>query len=409
MRWLVLVMVVMAVAAPMVAVFAPLGMTLLGGVTAVAVAACTRWRLAWRGPQGILLAACAWMALSTLWALNLNQAAVGTARMLALTVGGLAMLEAARRLTPAQALRLEKPFLLTMAAALAILAVEHLTNSGVSMWIISHIKQAVPPHFYKSPMSRGFAVVSLLAWPAAMLVARRWGCKAAVAFMLITLLALGGGDSLAARVALVVGGLFILASWINLRAAFAGFRVLAVVMPLAIPVIAHSIPAPQVTAESWLWLPNSAHHRLTIWWFTAHRIAEHPVIGWGMESARDIPGADAEISVYRTDPKTQERWLFLTESMLPLHPHNGILQIWLELGVPGIIMTIGLLLWLIRTIERADVPPWVRAMWGASTLSTLVVLCVSFGIWQSWWQSTLWMLAVLSAVIGRAAAKDGKP
>ena len=68
----------------------------------------------------------------------------------------------------------------------------------------------------------------------------------------------------------------------------------------------------------------SAGHRLLIWSFAGDRIAERPLIGWGLDASRAIPGGDDPI-------RPGESWM-------PLHPHNAALQLWLELGVPGAVL-----------------------------------------------------------------------
>ena len=52
----------------------------------------------------------------------------------------------------------------------------------------------------------------------------------------------------------------------------------------------------------------SAGHRLLIWSFVGERIAEHPLLGWGLDASRAIPGGKDEVR-----PGL---------SRLPLHPHK---------------------------------------------------------------------------------------
>ena len=56
--------------------------------------------------------------------------------------------------------------------------------------------------------------------------------------------------------------------------------------PLTLPKLAH-IPALFDAVDDF---KESAGHRLLIWSFTGNRIAEHPVLGWGLDSSRAIPG-----------------------------------------------------------------------------------------------------------------------
>jgi O-antigen ligase len=95
-------------------------------------------------------------------------------------------------------------------------------------------------------------------------------------------------------------------------------------------------------------LPGSHYHRLSIWNFTADRVAERPIVGRGLETSKVIPGN-----------KTRPDGI---DAALPLHPHNAALQMWLELGV---------------------------AAAAGCFVSATVFALISYGIWQSWWLPAL--------------------
>ena len=57
-------------------------------------------------------------------------------------------------------------------------------------------------------------------------------------------------------------------------------------------------------------------HRLIIWSYVKEKILEKPLIGHGFFSSRNIANKMKE---------TQNGTKF---QLIPLHPHNGILQIW---------------------------------------------------------------------------------
>ena len=67
-------------------------------------------------------------------------------------------------------------------------------------------------------------------------------------------------------------------------------------------------------------------HRRIIWSFSKEKILERPLFGHGIFSSRDIGD---QYKILNNDDKIL--------SAIPLHPHNSILQLWLELGVIGII------------------------------------------------------------------------
>jgi len=157
------------------------------------------------------------------------------------------------------------------------------------------------------------------------------------------------------------------------------------------PLLALQLPGPQAIWEQWRAWPPSLQHRLFIWNFTAERIVEKPVLGWGMNSAKFIPGGDRDIDVGSDQGRLQWR-------ALPLHPHNAILQWWLELGTVGAALAAALTSFGARAIcrltSRAD-----RVAAAAVFGQICVISLLSFGAWQSWWLATMvfavWLVRIL--------------
>ena len=137
---------------------------------------------------------------------------------------------------------------------------------------------------------------------------------------------------------------------------------------------------------------NSGGHRLLIWRFAGDRIAEHPLIGWGLDSSRMVPGG-----------KEQARqW----QDLMPLHPHNAALQLWLELGLPGaalFALLVSLLWW---RLADAAWPPLYTAAAGGGLTAALVILFEAYGVWQEWWLGALALMLFLVLVMGRAAKPE---
>ena len=142
---------------------------------------------------------------------------------------------------------------------------------------------------------------------------------AAILFLVLTFFVLFQLEMAAARLAFVVGGIvFAISYWWTKFSR----RALAVVMLAGIlaapPILAvtgtgNELPVISQDAPS---LSNSIKHRFLIWQFVLNKIAAHPVLGYGFDSSRHLPGGDAPA--------------MNGQSVLPLHPHNGILQVWLE-------------------------------------------------------------------------------
>jgi O-antigen ligase len=146
-------------------------------------------------------------------------------------------------------------------------------------------------------------------------------------------------------------------------------------------------PAMQALAPMVERLPPSAIHRLAIWDFGLERAAQRPVLGWGMEAARALPGGKD-----RPEPERLERLGVRSEAirawfaaphleLMPLHPHNGPLQLRLELGWIGGILAGLALLALGWSAGRVAAP----AAASGALASAFVTFFASFGSWQIWW------------------------
>ncbi len=160
---------------------------------------------------------------------------------------------------------------------------------------------------------------------------------------------------------------------------------------LAAPRIAgwlHLLPAP---AEQLL--PASYYHRIEIWKNTAALIAQKPWFGWGMDASK-------------TFRQAHDYGPLGVHSLIPWHPHNAALHIWLETGLVGAGLISALVLALTLSIVRG-LGHDRRAIAGtvASVGAFCVFACVSFGIWQAWFLST--GFAAVGLITALSAKRDG--
>jgi O-antigen ligase len=159
-------------------------------------------------------------------------------------------------------------------------------------------------------------------------------------------------------------------------------------------------------------MPLSALHRLFIAEHAAKRIAAKPIAGWGLDSSRVIGATiDQDLkydgTLYRTPLRDDDLLLkylppttvqALRGAVMPLHPHSIVLQVWLELGIVGAVLLSALLVAMIGIIQRLHGHPELRAAALAQFASGFVIANVSFGIWQTWWLSALFLGAGLMVI-----------
>ena len=140
-----------------------------------------------------------------------------------------------------------------------------------------------------------------------------------------------------------------------------------------------------------VWLPESARHRVVIWGHTARQVANAPLLGVGIGTARavnDRANPDAPLA-----PGTTFK---LSTS---LHSHNAYLQVWYEAGAVGAVMLLGLGLLVLRALRRA--PSEVQPHLHATFVACALVAASSFSLWAPWFMALLAITAIY-AVLGAA-------
>ena len=287
----------------------------------------------------------------------------------------------ARNLDRDARLTLERAIVVGTIIGIGALAIERATGGLLVPvhWTAGNANQ------FMNQFNRGVTVLVILVWPAVYAAARRkpvYGIALGIA--LIAALLTFSNDS--AILGMVSGAA---AFGLVLTLPKLGGRVLAVAAVASIvlcPLAIRALPPAKEAFEK-MSLPRSAYHRLLIWNFTTDRIFERPVLGWGYNSSRIIPGGKDRLDY--------------SEAALPLHPHNGALQLWLELGVGGALLGAAVALRAARAVIEKSADRLSRAAAAATFASAIPILLVSYGIWQSWWMCTLIVATVLT--IGTAS------
>ncbi len=242
-------------------------------------------------------------------------------------------------------------------------------------------------------LNAGFSVILCLAWPVAAALWRQDRKPQALGTLLAAVAITFAGEGDSAKLAVVLSGLVFIAVLMGGRRVLDTVAALAAITVVAAPLIASHILTPSRVTEFAPGIKDSALHRIYVWEFTAQRIADKPLAGWGLDSARAIPGGADRIPALDDEDAIK----------MTLHPHNAALQIWLELGVPGALLAAGLIGVIARYIRRRERE--ARAAQAAAFVAALTVAGLSFGIWQNWWLAALGLLAVIaSAVTGEDQA-----
>ena len=114
--------------------------------------------------------------------------------------------------------------------------------------------------------------------------------------------------------------------------------------------------------------------RLDFWSHAVNWIQDHPLRGWGVDASRTFgPG-------------------------IILHPHDGALQVWLELGAVGAVLAAGFWFVTLRRLARPAAGTGAAAV-AASAAVYLLFGALNFGVWQEWWLAMGALVAVGAALL----------
>ena len=280
-----------------------------------------------------------------------------------------------------QYLRVDKNFIylgVALGGLVLLIAFVWALVTGQSLW----------GSYYFDPLTtlnNSSVILSLFVWPLICVFFRNpsiiGGLVIAGAVVMIALL-----PSTAALGALVVGGVVVLVRRIAGKLGGAAIVLMTVFMVIMAPYSIKALNVNGPSAREWVndtssALPYSARHRLAMWAFAAEKIDVKPWLGWGFGASRFIPQED-----HRLAPNME---------IMPLHPHNLVLQTRLELGIPGVLILAGLVFAIFYRLLSFNDDGWKSGLAMAPAASWFFVANVSYGMWQSWWIATAFLLAIV--------------
>ena len=342
---------------------------------------------------GALLAA--WAAVSLLW--TPDPRVVDLLRVAVVPVIGLLLIAAINTLPAAEIFRLGRLGMIAGLVMLALLALEVWSHGAVFRLIIPDPGPQPPDakSWIVEVAARGAAVLAPTIFVFAFLIythtpyAPKLRAAWAIAFVAVGLAVCHSSTMDASWVAVAAGVLGFAVAMVAPRLAlvgvFGGLMVYALLAPVLSTYVLTLDGVTNLGDPEWV----GTESRIGIWHEAARLIALKPLFGHGFDSARAL---SAQASTIPGTP-----W-----PALPLHPHNGFLQIWLELGGVGIAMTIALLAAAARAWWPMTARPMHLAVSLATLTSTAVIALISFGLWQYWWLATWMFAAALLQVALRA-------
>ncbi len=374
-------------------ILAPLGIAPLGAVAAVAVIVHrigTRrpWPADWRFLTWLVLAFLIWGGMSAFWSLSPERSIETFLRLTAIGVGAVVLIDTATTLDEAGRRRVSTGLIAGAFVGGFLLGFELISGEIVVGTLYPDMVSNTV-----ALLNRAASILVIFVWAGAIVFRRRYGIFAAAILIALCIVATVFLEPQAPRWAVIAGiGIFGMALW---RARLAALMLAAILVAMVAcsPFVRDFAPwlDGELTAHGLN--NNSVSHRLGIWHFASDRIVDKPLAGWGLGAVRLIPGGHDDVTIMGR--------VIQDAPAIPLHPHSALLQIWAEVGLPGVLIAATIIIALILSVPRKVAGRFDQAASLAMTASALTVAQFSYGIWQGWWLTALWLMAALTiAVIG---------
>jgi O-antigen ligase len=376
-----------ALAGPVIAL-APLGMAPLVIATAIFAGGAERLRSgSWpRPPRSALILSAlflAWCTLSLAWDIAPEAGARKLVDMVLVFAAGLVLLGLADRLNPAQQRLAARALVLGAVAGLVLLGIETACDFPLYRAVMGGSNPKLADLLLSK---RSVDAAPLLVWPGALALARLGRPRLGGILALVFTAASFRLTASTATLAMVTGvAVLLLCLWSVAAARRAtGVAILlafALIIPAAIAI--YDAGGTRVS-----WLKFSAHHRFEIWHFAAEKSLDRPFFGHGLDASRFVPN-DGAVSAFQAAGKP----------IMPLHPHDAFLQIWVELGLVGVALAGALVIAALGATARWPCPTARFAI--PAFAAAIVIAGLAFGIWQTWWMATLAFGAGACNAVGR--------
>ncbi len=368
----------------------PLWIAILAAAAALGALAASVLDRRWPATAGwlpwLLAAIVVWGAASAIWSVDPERSLHQAARLALIAIGALFLLTQVRDLDDANRARIGTFVLTGTAAGICFIAFEVLTGGAFHGALNDFEEDPVKNLFH---LNRASSVAAIIVWVALIPLWRRQGPALAIGAVVVVFLALQRLQPDTSLLAMIAGGGFFVIGWAAPRIAAALLAGGLILFTAAAPFLSRISDWATASLTQMGLAEFSLSHRLAIWDFASERAALRPLFGWGLDTSRSI-GSGAVVGV-KDSPELSAR----AADALPLHPHNAVLQIWLELGLTGTVLVIALFAFAVWAIATRIREPLGRAAAFAMTASALVIAQLSFGIWQGWWLSCLWLCSLL--------------
>jgi exopolysaccharide production protein ExoQ len=393
-----------------VAALEPLWLTIIAGLAALAAIIENASRGEWPRPRrtltGLLVALIVWAAASSFWSIVPDRSASQAFELFLFAAGLTVLLSTALNLDAPGRRSIETFLMIGFAIGLLFVLFE-LATSGFVHAALNGFLASDDTELTRAMtlfnLNRASSVMSIAVWVVIIPVWWRFGWISAILLVLVTGFAISQLQPGSPFLAIVAGaGIFAIA-WFVPRVAVMVLLAAIAVGLLMIPFIPDIQPLLTDLIRSLGLSEFSLHHRMAIWQFASEHSLAQPFAGWGLDSSRLI--GVGQVAIVNDAPNFK----FRNVDVLPLHPHNALIQAWLELGIVGALILAALFASVVLAIRRHIRGHLERAAVYAAFTAAFINAELSFGIWQGWWLSCLALVAVLLTALAMPARSGDRP
>ena len=249
--------------------------------------------------------------------------------------------------------------------------------------------------FYLFFLDRGCAFLSLFTWVVLAQLLKKNKIITSFFIFILTLITLYLSDSLSAFLGFSLGGIvfFITRFWpFNIPTIISFSLIISSILFL---IFIKFTNINKLIDNEAKYLPISAKHRLFIWDFSMKKISKNPFKMVGLNSSRKIDPEHKNFIKYNE----------IILPLMPLHPHNNLIQITLETGIIGLILYLLLFFkyitkWytLFRDKQTNNLFR-IRSIGYSFFANFFIISMISFNMWQSWWLCSYSLIFLLLSLI----------
>jgi exopolysaccharide production protein ExoQ len=343
----------------------------------------------------LLFLLASWSVLSAVWSITPGKSFQAVLSLPPLFVAGICILVVAKRMTLDQRAWVEKCLVSGVVLGALFGFVEAYFGMPITTGIDAYIVGKVHVLAESSRISRGLTVTTLLIWPAALVLWIKGNKLGASVLTCFVTLVLYGGENEAAIFSMMVGASALLLAYIFPKHCAIAFGAIIGIGILAAPMAVLSLPDAKTMSKTISGLGYGVYPRIFIWQSASKLILRKPIIGYGYRSSRAFSTGKDNVYV-RIGPEDANR---VTVEPIPLHTHNAPIQLWLELGLVGASIGLAIIMSMIAYIHKSCVDKVRHAAIFAALITGISVASISYGLWQGWWLSLLWIVSALNYVL----------